>query len=135
MIVDYKNCRYTLLTNQRIELLNEFKNINNNINEINYEYECKEPSTLVKEFLLDLIELYEDCCSTKNKLNLKVFYNRFKKILSNKEYNLVEKFYSNSNFGNMNYNFSLLFSDLLKYFDVSLFYNIFEKTIKNKKNY
>ena len=72
-IEDYKNYRYTLLTNQRIEILNEFKKINNNINEINYEYECKEPSILVKEFLLDLIELYEDFCLTKNKLKLKEF--------------------------------------------------------------
>ena len=76
-----------MLTNQRIEILNEFKKINNNINEINYEYECKEPSILVKEFLLDLIELYEDFCLTKNKLKLKEFiiglkrYYRIKNII------------------------------------------------------
>jgi hypothetical protein len=52
------------------------------------------------------------------------FYQFFKKLLDDEDYDLTEKFYSPANFGNLNYKFSLLFSYYIKNF----------KNTFNKKN-
>jgi len=116
-IEDYKKYRYTIQTNKRIELLNKYLEINKNLYNIIFENEKKEPKVILKEILLNLNELF---LKSKNLKPLK-FSNEYKIILEKYDYDLKEKFFSPSNFGNLNYKFSLLLSDFLKIFKNSLY--------------
>ena len=54
-------------------------------------------------------------------MKLKEFYQLFNKLLDDEDYDLTEKFYSPANFGNLNYKYSLLFSDYIKNFKNALY--------------
>ena len=116
-IEHYKNFRHTLSTEKRIDLLNEYNNmIKNNKKEINLDYEKQDPQILIKNLLLNFIELSQN----KNLKPLE-FYQLFNKLLDDEDYDLTEKFYVPANFGNLNYKYSLLFSDYLKNFRTILY--------------
>ena len=116
-IEHYKNFRHTLSTEKRIDLLNEYNNmIKNNKKEINLDYEKQDPRILIKNLLLNFIELSQN----KNLKPLE-FYQLFNKLLDDEYYDLTEKFYVPANFGNLNYKYSLLFSDYLKNFRTILY--------------
>ena len=114
---DYKKYRYTLETKKRIELLNKYLNINENLNSIIFDNESKDPQIILKELLLKLNELYLKASNTKPL----EFINEYKNIRNNIDYDLKEKFFAPSNFGNLNYKYSLLISDFLQIFNDSFY--------------
>ena len=114
---DYKKYRYTLETKKRIELLNKYLNINENLNSIIFDNESKDPQIILKELLLKLDELYLKESNTKPL----EFINEYKNIRNNIDYDLKEKFFAPSNFGNLNYKYSLLISDFLQIFNDSFY--------------
>ena len=126
-IEHYNIFRYTLSTEKRIDILNEYSNIiknnkiKNNKEEINLNYEKQDPQNLIKNLLLNFIEL-----SQNKNLKPMEFRQLFTQLLNEEDYDLTEKFYAPANFGNLNYKNSLLFSDYLKNFK-----NILYKKNKN----
>ena len=161
LIVHYNKLRYTISTSKRKIILEQIKKIKSKeINEINFDYEYKDPKNLLQSFLLNILELYYNIL-TEMKLNKKYikpfqFRNDFSLLLNNEGYDIGQTFLFPGNFGNTNFKFSLLFRDFLKIYDMiiykkdtiqntdaiikSLFekktkiLNIFSKTIENKKN-
>ena len=111
-IQDYKKYRYTISTNKRIELLKNYLCKYQDIKDIKIDNESKDPKDILKEVLLNLNELY----SRIKNLKPSKFTEEFKKNLDIYDFDLKEKFFAPANFGNMNYKFSLLFSDYLKNF-------------------
>ena len=113
---DYKNLRYTITTSNRIKLLEKFRNNGGNFKDINAEYEAKDPKDLLKSFLLNIINLYTN-------IDLKPcdFYTELSSILKKEDYNIYTTFFAPANFGNMNFKWSLLYSEFLKYIDEVFF--------------
>ena len=126
-IEDYKIYRYTIQTNKRIELLNKYLALNKNLKDIIIAKERKDPKDILKEVLLNLNELYSKC----KKLKPLLFIEEYKTILDNYDYDLKEKFFAPANLGNMNYKFSLLFSDFRKNFKNTFYNNKLEMDTDN----
>ena len=61
-IKNYKRFRYTISTEERTKILNEYMKFNNkNLSDINFIYECENPKILLKKFLLNILKLYHKC--------------------------------------------------------------------------
>ena len=59
LIVHYNKLRYTISTSKRKIILEQIKKIKSKeINEINFDYEYKDPKNLLQSFLLNILELY-----------------------------------------------------------------------------
>ena len=101
--------------------------LNKNLKDIIIAKERKDPKDILKEVLLNLNELYSKC----KKLKPLLFIEEYKTILDNYDYDLKEKFFAPANLGNMNYKFSLLFSDFRKNFKNTFYNNKLEMDTDN----
>ena len=143
-IKNYKKFRYTISTEWRRKILNEYMELinNKNISDISIIYECKNPRILLQNFLLNILKLFNKCKTKKKKFSISNFYDEFSSLIKNEGYQIGEEFFTPSNFGNLNYKYSKLFEEFLKIYD-NLFFdennNVIEKRIikslfENKTN-
>ena len=130
-INNYKKYRYTISTEERQKILNEYMKLtnNNNISDINIIYECKNPRILLQNFLLNILKLFNKCKTIKNKFSISNFYDEFSSLIKNEGYQIGELFFTPSNFGNLNYKYSKLFEEFLKIYD-NLFFDENNKLIE-----
>lgn len=68
-IKNYERFRFTISTEERKKLLNEYIYLTNNnnkfISDINFNYECVNPKELLKNFLLNIVKIYIKCTKKK----------------------------------------------------------------------
>lgn len=124
-IKNYNKYRYTISTLERIKILKSFKKIINlnSISDINFIYESKDPKYLLQEFLLNLIKLFNKCINQNGKeiITQKKFRKELSVLIKREGYQIGDQFFTPSNFGNLNFKFSVLFNEYLKMYDELFF--------------
>ena len=124
-IKNYNKYRYTISTLERIKILKSFKKIINlnSISDINFIYESKDPKYLLQEFLLNLIKLFNKCINQNGKeiITQKKFRKELSVLIKGESYQIGDQFFTPSNFGNLNFKFSVLFNEYLKMYDELFF--------------
>lgn len=124
-IKNYNKYRYTISTLERIKILKSFKKIINlnSISDINFIYESKDPKYLLQEFLLNLIKLFNKCINQNGKeiITQKKFRKELSVLIKGEGYQIGDQFFTPSNFGNLNFKFSVLFNEYLKMYDELFF--------------
>ena len=124
-IKNYNKYRYTISTLERIKILKSFKKIINlnSISDINIIYESKDPKYLLQEFLLNLIKLFNKCINQngKEKIAQKKFRKELSVLIKGEGYQIGDQFFTPSNFGNLNFKFSVLFNEYLKMYNELFF--------------
>ena len=123
-INNYNKFRYTISTEDRKKLLNEYINItdNQNISDINFAYETESPNKLLQNFLLNILKLYNKCKLKKEKFSIPEFYSEFTIVIKNEGYLIGKSFFTPSNYGNINFRYSKVFEEFLKLYD-NLFFD------------
>ena len=124
-IKNYNKYRYTISTLERIKILKSFKKIINlnSVSDINFIYESKDPKYLLQEFLLNLIKLFNKCINQNGKeiITQKKFRKELSVLIKGEGYQIGDQFFTPSNFGNLNFKFSVLFNEYLKMYDELFF--------------